>query len=76
VVTITTDGITLDGQGSAVVDGGGGSPVEFTGVVTVNGARNVTIKGLTVQRGPGEGILGRRGAASPSGTARRPTSPT
>jgi Right handed beta helix region len=61
-VTITTDGITLDGQGSAVVDGGGGGPVEFTGVVTVNGARGVTIKGLTVQRGPGEGILGQRGA--------------
>jgi hypothetical protein len=37
-VTITTDGITLDGQGSAVVDGGGGGPQDFTAVVTVKGA--------------------------------------
>jgi hypothetical protein len=46
-----------------VLDGGGGSPIEFSGVVTIDGARGVTIKRLTIQNGPGEGILGRRGAA-------------
>ena len=30
-VTITTDQITLDGQESAVPDGGGGGPAEFSG---------------------------------------------
>jgi len=62
-VSITTDRITLDGQGRAVVDGGGGGPQDFTAVVAVKGAQSVTIKGFTVQRGPGEGILGQQGAA-------------
>jgi hypothetical protein len=62
-IVIKTDRITLDGQGSAVLDGGGGGPAEFSGVVTVDGAKGVTIKGFTVQHSPGEGILGRRGAA-------------
>jgi Right handed beta helix region len=61
-VTITTDRITLDGQGSAAIDGGGGGLIELSGVVTVDGARGVTIKGLTVRNGPGEGILGLRAA--------------
>ena len=39
-VTITTDRLTLDGGGSAVLDGGGGGPTEFfEGVVTIDGAR-------------------------------------
>ena len=62
-VVITTDRITLAGQGTAVVDGGGGAPTEFDGVVTIDGARGVAVAGLTIQNGPGEGILGRRGAA-------------
>jgi len=62
-VTMTTDRITLDGQGTAVLDGGGGGPSEFSGVVTIDGARGVTLTGLTIQNGHGEGILGRRGAA-------------
>jgi Right handed beta helix region len=62
-VTITTDRITLDGQGSAVIDGGGVGPTDFSGVVTVDGARGVAIKGLSVRNGPAEGILGQRGAA-------------
>jgi hypothetical protein len=61
-VTITTDWITLDGQGTAVLDGGGGDPIEFSGVVTIDGARGVTLTGLTIQNGPGEGILGQRAA--------------
>jgi hypothetical protein len=62
-IVIKKDRITLDGQGSAVLDGEGGGPTEFSGVVTVDGAKGVTIKGFVVQRSPGEGILGRRGAA-------------
>src|SRR5262245_47284940 len=44
-VTITTDRLTLDGSGSAVLDGGGGSPTEFEGVVTIDGAHGVTLTG-------------------------------
>jgi hypothetical protein len=62
-VSIKTDRITLDGQGAATLDGGGGPPAEFDGVVTIDGARGVTIQGFTVQNGPGEGILGVHGAA-------------
>src|SRR5215510_8740263 len=62
-VTITTDRLTLDGGGSAVLDGGGGSPTEFEGVVTIDGAHGVTLTGFTIQNGPGEGILGIHGAA-------------
>ncbi|HEX9871261.1 MAG TPA: right-handed parallel beta-helix repeat-containing protein [Candidatus Tectomicrobia bacterium] len=62
-VTITIDRLTLDGGGSAVLDGGGGSPMEFEGVVTIDGAHGVTLTGFTVQNGPGEGILGLHGAA-------------
>jgi hypothetical protein len=62
-VTITTDRLTLDGDGSAVLDGGGGSPTEFEGVVTIDGAHGVTLTGFTIQNGPGEGILGRHEAA-------------
>jgi Right handed beta helix region len=62
-VTITTDRLTLDGGGSAVLDGGGGGPTEFDGVVTIDGAHGVTLTGFTIQHGPGEGILGLHGAA-------------
>jgi hypothetical protein len=54
-VTITTDRQTLDG--------GGGGPTEFEGVVTIDGAQGVTLTGFTIQHGPGDGILGLRGAA-------------
>ena len=62
-VKVTTDRITIDGGGTAVLDGGGGSPVEFSAVLTIDGAQGVVITGLTVQHGPGEGILGIRGSA-------------
>src|SRR6266576_649387 len=62
-VSIKTDQITLDGQGAATLDGGGGPVAEFDGVVTIDGASGVTIQGFTVQNGRGEGILGTHGAA-------------
>ena len=46
-VMLNRDGITLDGGGSAVIDGGNGGSV----VILVKGRQNITIKGLTVQNG-------------------------
>jgi hypothetical protein len=62
-VTITTDRLALDGDGSAVLDGVGGGPTEFEGVVTIDGVHGVTLTGFTIQNGPGEGILGFHGVA-------------
>ncbi len=62
-VTITTDRITIDGQGSAIIDGGGAPPGgTSSGVITIQGAKGVVLMGLTVQNGP-DGIIGRQGAA-------------
>jgi hypothetical protein len=62
-VTITTDRLTLDGGGSAVLDGGGGPTEFFEGVVTIDGGQGVTLMGFTIQNSPGQGILGVGGAA-------------
>jgi nitrous oxidase accessory protein NosD len=62
-VTITTDRLTLDGGGSAVLDGGGGPTEFFEAVVTIDGAHGVTLIGFTIQSSPGQGILGVGGAA-------------
>src|SRR5262245_7810550 len=40
-VVVATDRITIDGQGSATLDGGGGSPADFTGVLTIDGAKGI-----------------------------------
>ncbi len=57
-VTITTNDFTLDGLGSAIIDGGGAQPeVALEGVITIDGAQRVTIR-----NGP-DGILVNRGAA-------------
>ncbi|PON19147.1 hypothetical protein C2W62_04320 [Candidatus Entotheonella serta] len=62
-VTITTNDLTLDGLGSAIIDGGGAQPeVALEGVITIDGAQRVTIRGLTIRNGP-DGILVHRGAA-------------
>ena len=61
-ITITKDRLTLDGQGRTTLDGGGGTPTELSGLVTIDGARGVTITGITIQNGPGDGILAIRGA--------------
>jgi len=62
--TITTDRLTLDGQGSAILDGGGGFHANaiFEGVITIDGARGVTVTGFTVRHGP-DGITCKRSAA-------------
>src|SRR4030095_9948119 len=62
-VSIKTDRITLDGQGAATLDGGGGPIAEFDGVVMIDGASGGKIQGVTVQNRPGEGNLGTHGAA-------------
>lgn len=64
-ITITTNRLTLDGQGTAVLNGGGGGEagLTFSGVITIDGAQGVTITGITVTNGAADGITGRRGAA-------------
>jgi parallel beta helix pectate lyase-like protein len=44
-VAITTDRVTLDGEGTAILDGGGQE------VLRVDSAHNVTVTGLTVRNG-------------------------
>jgi hypothetical protein len=70
-VIITTDRITLDGQRSAILDGRSNNPgtadgqpnPEFDGVVIIDGVSGITLTGLTIQNGPGNGILGSHSAA-------------
>ena len=46
-VVVDKDGITLDGRGSAVVDGSNADAA----AILIQGRQNVTVKGLTVQNG-------------------------
>jgi hypothetical protein len=64
-VTITTDRITLDGQGSAMLQGSGDGQTGSVsqGLITIAGAQGVVITGFTVQNAPVDGILGQRGVA-------------
>lgn len=57
-VTITTDRLTLDGLGSAILDAGG----EGAAAINIEGAQGVVIRGLTV-RNSADGILIQRAAA-------------
>ena len=70
-ITIKIDGLTIDGGGTAVLDGGGVQPGDFEGkttdsilgVITVaEGVRGLTLRGLTIQNGA-FGVVGRTGAA-------------
>ena len=63
-IRIAKGPLTIDGRNSAVIDGTSVPPndVEFNGLITVDGAHGVTIRGLTVQNNPAEGVLGIRGA--------------
>jgi hypothetical protein len=63
-VIIRTDGITLAGVGGAVIQGGAAPQgVELDGLITIDGARDVVIRNLTIQRSRAEGIFATRGAA-------------
>ena len=65
-VTITTDRLTLDGQGMAVINGGGGGEpsVISQGIISIHGAQGVVVTGFTVQNGPVDGISVKKGAAA------------
>jgi hypothetical protein len=54
-VVIAKDGLTLDGQGKATVEGQGRD------AITIDGASRVTLKGLEV-RGGSNGVVAKRGA--------------
>lgn len=57
-IVIRKDGITLDGQGTAGFDGATlFGAREFNALITVDGARDVTLKGLYTRNGPAEGIV-------------------
>lgn len=64
-VTITTDRVTLDGGGRAILQGpGGGQPGEVShGLLNIVGVQGVEIRGFTVQNSAADGINGRQGAA-------------
>jgi hypothetical protein len=64
-VTMTTDEVTLDGGGEAILQGpGGGQPGDVSeGLLNIVGARGVEIRGFTVQHSAADGINGRQGAA-------------
>jgi hypothetical protein len=53
-VTLATDRIAVDGQGTAVIQDGG---------FILDGARGVTLTGFTIQNSPANGVLAYRGAA-------------
>jgi hypothetical protein len=57
--------LTLDGERNAVLEGSGVPPSgkEFNGLVTVDGAHGILIRGWTIRNSTGEGILGIRGAS-------------
>jgi hypothetical protein len=65
---VITRPVTLDGGGSAFIDGGGVAPgqavsAEFDGLVVIRGVTNVSLVGLTVQNATTNGILVAHGAA-------------
>ncbi|MGH2521735.1 MAG: right-handed parallel beta-helix repeat-containing protein [Anaerolineales bacterium] len=55
-VTITTDRLTLDGGGTAILDGGGQQAA-----VTIQDAQEVTLQGLTIRNGNPRGVFARLG---------------
>ncbi|MDX1485821.1 MAG: right-handed parallel beta-helix repeat-containing protein [Alphaproteobacteria bacterium] len=63
-ITIVTDNITLDGGGTAVIDGNTPAPVPGTGSLFSVRAANVVVKGFTIRDGAENGLaIGRSGSA-------------
>jgi hypothetical protein len=64
-VKVTKGPLILDGGGNAVLDGAGVGPneQEFNGLLTVDAAHGLTIRGWLIRNSTGEGILGMRGAS-------------
>src|SRR5262245_45793027 len=60
-VVITTDRLIIDGQGTAVIDGGGSGGGAFSAAILIDGAQGVTVRGFTVHNSS-NGILGRSNA--------------
>lgn len=65
-ITIRTDWITIDGGGTASIDGTGVGPAdpEFNPLIDIDGATGVTVKGLTVENSAAEGVFVRNGASA------------
>ena len=63
-IKVTRGPLTLDGGGNAILDGAGVGPneQEFNGLLTVDGAHGVTIRGWLIRNSTGEGIFGVHGA--------------
>jgi hypothetical protein len=63
-LTITAGPLMFDSDGTWVMDGAGLAPnaTEFNGLITVDGAQGITIRGVTIRNASGEGILGLHGA--------------
>ncbi len=63
-ITITQGPLTLDGNGSGVISGAMFEPesAEFDGLVTIDGAQGVVLRGLTISGSPSEGVLAMNGA--------------
>jgi hypothetical protein len=63
-VRVTRGPLTLEGGGNAILDGAGVGPdeQEFNGLLTVDGAQGVTIRGWLIRNSTGEGIFGTHGA--------------
>jgi len=64
-IHVTTGPLTLDGGGNAILDGAGVGPneKEFNGLLTVEGAHGVTIRGWLIRNSAAEGIFGKSGAS-------------
>ena len=64
-IRVTRGPLILDGGGNAILDGAGVGPneQEFNGLITVDGAHGVTIRGWSIKNSTGEGILGTHGAS-------------
>lgn len=66
-VIVTKDRLTIDGRGEATIDGGGLDPpagVHDGGLITVDTARDVTIRGFLVRNSPGgAGVVATRSSS-------------